>query len=121
MKAWRLTMSGPSLELQDVPDPSPRAGLVLLRVHASALVSYLREYVEGSLLGYNPPADPFTPGTNGLGIIEAVGEDVFGLHAGQRVLATGYVVAAENVADPAQALLSMTALPSLAPAEEAFR
>jgi hypothetical protein len=45
---------------------------------------------------------------------------VFGLHAGQRVLATGYVVA-ENVADPAQALLSMTALPSLAPAEEAFR
>lgn len=102
MKAWRLTMSVPSLDLQDVADPSPRAGSVLIRVHASSLVSYLREYVNGSLPGYNPPADPFTPGTNGIGIIEAVGEDVFGLHPGQRVLATGYVVAAENVADPAR-------------------
>ena len=79
------------------------------------LVSYLREYVRGELPGYNPPADPFTLGTSGIGVVEALGDNVYDLRVGQRVLTTGYVVAAENVAEPAQALLSMTAAPSSIP------
>ena len=121
MKSWRLEMSGPLLRLQDVPDPVPPPHSVLIRVHASSLVSYMREYVRGRLAGYNPPADPFTPGTNGIGVIEAVGDNVYGLRVGQRVLNTGYVVATENVAEPAEALLSMTAAPSSLPLLNAWR
>jgi alcohol dehydrogenase len=114
MKAWRLEMTPPSLRLLDVPDPAPRAGSVVIRVEAASLVSYLREYVRGGLPGYNPPADPFTPGTNGIGTVTAVGEQVYGLRPGQRVLTTGSVTAAENVPEPAVALLSMTAAPDSA-------
>jgi alcohol dehydrogenase len=114
MKAWRLEFAGPSLQLLDVPDPVPGPESVLIRVRACGVVSYQREYVRGELAGYNPPEDPFTPGTSGIGEVVAVGANVYGLHVGQRVLTTGYVVAAENVLEPAQALLSMTAAPSSA-------
>jgi NADPH:quinone reductase-like Zn-dependent oxidoreductase len=36
MKAWRLTMSDHSLELEDISDPSPRDGSILVRVQASS-------------------------------------------------------------------------------------
>jgi alcohol dehydrogenase len=85
---------------------------VLVRVHASVLVSYLRAFLAGKLPGYQPPAGEFTPGTSGIGTIEAVGRQVHGLRPGQRVLMTGYVTAAENVPEPARALLSMTAEPA---------
>jgi len=114
MLAWRLEMTGPSLRLEDVPDPVPRPGSVTIRVEACSLVSYQRRYVEGKLPGYNPPAGTFTPGTNGVGVIAEVGAQVYGLAVGQRVLTTGSVTAAENVAEPATALLSMTAAPAAA-------
>jgi alcohol dehydrogenase len=115
MRAWRVTIPGPAPELKEVPDPALRDGSVLVRVHASVLVSYLRDYLAGKLLGYRPPAGEFTPGTSGVGTIEAVGGQVYGLHPGQRVLLTGYVTAAENVPEPARALLSMTAEPAGVP------
>jgi alcohol dehydrogenase len=85
---------------------------VLVKVQASVLVSYLRAYLAGKLPGYQPPAGEFTPGTSGVGTIEAVGGQVYGLRPGQRVLLTGYVTAAESVPEPARALLSMTAEPA---------
>src|SRR5947208_863074 len=114
MKAWRLEMAGPSLQLLDVPDPVPGPGAVAISVEACSLVSYQREYVRGELPNYFPPADPFTPGANGIGTVVAVGPNVYGIHSGQRVLTTGNATAAENVPEPAQALLSMTAAPSAA-------
>jgi alcohol dehydrogenase len=35
---------------------------------------------------YNPPLGPFTIGTNGIGVVEAVGRDVWHLKPGQRVV-----------------------------------
>ena len=70
MKAWRLTMAGGAFRLEDVPDPVPRPGAVIVRVHAAPLVSYLRAYVSGTLPGYHPPEETFTPGTNAVGVIE---------------------------------------------------
>lgn len=115
MRAWRMTSPGTAPELRDVPDPALRDGSVLVRVDACVLVSYLREFLAGKLPGYRPPAGEFTPGTSGIGTIEAVGSRVYGLRRGQRVLLTGYVTAAENVPEPARALLSMTADPGAAP------
>lgn len=111
MKAWRLTAPGGELSFREVPDPAVTDGSVLVRLQASPLLSYLRSYVEGKLTSYLPPDGEFTPGTNGVGVIEAAGADVFGLPKGQRVFFSPYLVAGENVAEPAEGLIALTAEP----------
>jgi alcohol dehydrogenase len=115
MKAWQLDRLGGELRFNDVRTPEPRPGSVLVRIEASALMSYLKAYVEGKLPFYNPPPGPFTIGTNGVGIIEAVGRDVWHLKAGQRVVLASHFVAPENVENPAQVLIGLTSSPDAAP------
>jgi alcohol dehydrogenase len=62
MKAWRLDRLGGALRLEDAPIPDPRPGSVVVKVEASALMSYLKAYVVGRLPIYRPPDGPFTPG-----------------------------------------------------------
>ncbi|MDW5593056.1 zinc-binding alcohol dehydrogenase family protein [Conexibacter stalactiti] len=121
MQAWELRMSTGGLSLADVQEPAARDGAVVLRSEAALVVSYLREYVRGGLPGYLPPAEPFTLGTSGIGVVERVGSGVYGIYPGQRVLATGHAVVAENVPEPAQALLSMTARPEAQPLLDDWR
>jgi len=108
MKAWRLEKLGGRLALEDVPVPEPRPSSVLIRVEATTLLSYLKAYVEGKLPFYNPPAKPFTIGTNAIGTVAAVGRDVWSLEKGQRVVLSPHFVARENVDDPAQILIGLT-------------
>ena len=49
MKAWRLDRLGGTLRLEDMPIPEPRPGGIVVRIEASALMSYLKAYVEGRL------------------------------------------------------------------------
>jgi len=114
MKAWRLQRVGGELRFSDVRTPEPRPGSALVRIEASALMSYLKAYVEGKLPVYNPPPGPFTIGTNGVGVVEAVGRDVWHLKPGQRVVLSSHFVAAENVEDPAQVLIGLTSSPDAA-------
>jgi alcohol dehydrogenase len=109
MKAWRLQRPGGQLALQEVPVPAPRPGSVLVRITASSLMSYLKSYVEGKLPSYNPPHGAFTIGTNGVGMVEAVGRDVWHIKPGQRVVLSSHFVARDNVQDPAQILIGLTA------------
>jgi alcohol dehydrogenase len=109
MKAWRLERFGGALTFEDVPVPEVRPGSVLVRIQASPLLTYLRPYVEGKLTFYNPPPGAFTPGTNGVGVIETVGRDVWHLRPGQRVVFSPHFVCGENVEDPAQILIGLTA------------
>src|SRR6202522_1354229 len=67
MKAWQLERLGGDLRFNDVRTPELRPGSVLVRIEASALMSYLKAYVEGKLPVYNPPPGSFTLGTNGVG------------------------------------------------------
>ena len=115
MKAWRLEKLGGRLSLEDIPVPEPRPGSVLVKVEASALMSYLKAYVEGKLPFYNPPDGPFTIGTNAIGTVEAVGRDVWTLKPGQRVVVSSHFVARENVDDPPQVLIGLTAGADAAP------
>ena len=109
MRAWRLEKLGGRLGLEDIPVPEPRPGSVLVKVEASALMSYLKAYVEGKLSFYSPPAEPFTIGTNAIGAIEAVGRDVWTLKPGRRVVISSHFRARENVDDPPEALIGLTA------------
>jgi NADPH:quinone reductase-like Zn-dependent oxidoreductase len=51
-----------------------------------------------------------TPGTNGVGVIEAVGGEVCQLKVGQRVVFSPYLVVAENVDEPEQILIGLTSM-----------
>src|SRR5260221_4362235 len=114
MKAWQLDRLGGALTFKDIATPEVRPGSVLVRIEASALMSYLKAYVEGQLPMYNPPKGAFTPGTNGVGVVHAVGRDVWHLKPGQRVVLSSHFVAAENVEDPAQILIGLTSSPDAA-------
>jgi|SRR5712672_2195654 len=82
MKAWQLDRLGGNLTFKDIATPEVRPGSVFVRIEASALMSYLKAYVEGQLPMYNPPKGAFTPGTNGVGVVHAVGRDVWHLKPG---------------------------------------
>src|SRR5260370_41489665 len=111
MKAWQLQRPGGELRFSDVRTPEPRPGSALVRIEASALMSYLKANVDGKLPTYNPPPGPFTIGTNGVGVVDAVGRDVWHLKPGQRVVLSWHFVAAGNVAGPPQSLIGMPASP----------
>jgi alcohol dehydrogenase len=111
MKAWRLDRLGGTLRLEDAPIPEARLGGVVVRVEASALMSYLKAYVEGRLAIYSPPDGPFTPGGNAIGTVHAIGREVYHVKVGQRVVVSSHIAANENAPEPAQFLLGITAGP----------
>jgi alcohol dehydrogenase len=112
MKAWRLNRLGGTLRLEDMAIPKPRVGSVVVKVEASALMSYLKAYVEGRLPIYSPPDGPFTPGGNAIGIVHAIGPEVYHVKVGQRVVVSSHIVTGENAPETAQFLLGITAGPT---------
>ena len=119
MKAWRLDRMGGSLRLEDVLVPEVRPGSVLVRVEASSLMSYIKAYVEGDLPFYSTPTGPFTPGGNGVGVVEAVGRDVWSIKPGQRVVLSSFFVSSERVVDPTRVLIGVTVIDSESKAMQA--
>jgi alcohol dehydrogenase len=114
MKAWQLNRLGGHLRLNDISVPEVRPGSVLVRIEASVLMTYMKPYVEGRLPIYNVPKTEFTPGGNGVGVVTAVGKDVWHVKPGQRVIISSHLRAGENVEDPAEFLLGITARGAIA-------
>ncbi len=71
------------LEYTEVPDPSPDAGEVLVRVKACS-VNHLDLWLRQGIPAYRLPL-PHVPGCDVAGVIEALGPGVSGLKAGDRV------------------------------------
>lgn len=76
MQAIRVhQVGGPEvMKLEEVPDPKPGPGHVLVRLHAVG-VNPLDAYVRAGTYAINPTL-PFTPGSDGAGVVEAVGDGV---------------------------------------------
>jgi NADPH2:quinone reductase len=75
MKAIRIHEFGDPgvMQLEDVPEPQPGPGQVavhLLAVGVNPVETYVRKGIAG------PVTFPFTPGTDGAGVVAAVGEGV---------------------------------------------
>jgi len=85
MKAIRVhEFGGPEvLKLEEVPTPRPAAGQVLVRVHAAGVNPY-DTYMRNGVYAIKPPL-PYTPGSDGAGTVEAVGEGVTKVKPGDRV------------------------------------
>jgi len=90
------------LEYGELPDPTPAAGEVVVRVKVAG-VNFTDVY---SRTGTYPGALPFTPGVEGVGIVEKLGSGVTDVKVGARVgwvmIKGGY---AERIALPAQRLV----------------
>src|SRR5438309_169084 len=91
MKAIRVTdFGGPDLlKVQDVPDPRPDSGQVLIRVKAAG-VNPVDTYIRAGVYPRKPNL-PYTPGTDAAGIVEAVGSNVKRFKAGDRVYTSGSI------------------------------
>jgi NADPH:quinone reductase len=89
MKAIRVhEFGGPEvLRLEDVEEPKPGAGQVLVRVRAVG-VNPVDTYIRTGTHAVRPPL-PFTPGLDAAGTVEAAGEGVGRVGAGERVYVAG--------------------------------
>jgi NADPH:quinone reductase len=108
MKAIQVqSTGGPEvLVLRDVPDPVPRPGEALVRIHTSGVNFMDVYYREGK---YKAPL-PLIPGGEASGTIEAIGDGVTGLAIGEAVAWIGSVGSyAEKEAVPADRLVKIPA------------
>src|SRR2546423_12879509 len=89
MKAIRVQeFGGPEvLRLEDVPDPHPGGGQVLVRVRAVG-VNPVDTYIRAGAHAVRPQL-PFTPGLDAAGTVETVGEGVARVSAGDRGYTSG--------------------------------
>jgi NADPH2:quinone reductase len=71
------------LKLEEIPTPKPAAGQVLVRIHAAGVNPY-DTYMRAGTYTIKPPL-PYTPGSDGAGVIETVGDDVKKVKSGDRV------------------------------------
>jgi len=90
MKAIRVSnFGGPEvMRLDDVPDPRPGPGDVVVRIRAAG-VNPVDAYLRTGTYA-RKPALPYTPGSDGAGDVEALGADVKGLARGDRVYIAGF-------------------------------
>ena len=93
MKAIRVAkFGGPEvLTLEEVADPSPGPGQVVVQIKAAG-VNPVDYYIHTG--GYGQRPLPYTPGSDAAGIVEAVGAGVTSVQAGQRVYTAGTLTGA---------------------------
>ena len=104
MKALLSHEPGPpeTLRLDDVPEPTPGPGELLVRVRACA-INYPDVLIIEDKYQMRPPR-PFAPGGEIAGEVVAVGEGVAGWQVGERLVAvTGFGGLAEMINVPAAA------------------
>ncbi len=85
MKAIRVhEFGGPEvLKFEEIATPKPSANELLVRIHAAGVNPY-DTYIRAGTYAVKPPL-PYTPGSDGAGVVEAVGEGVKKVKAGDRV------------------------------------
>ena len=90
MKAIRVHEFGNPevMKLEDVPDPKPGPGQVVVRIRAAG-VNPVEAYMRAGTYPRKPPL-PYTPGSDGAGEVESVGADVKNFKPGDRVYISGY-------------------------------
>ncbi|HZV34008.1 MAG TPA: NADPH:quinone reductase [Verrucomicrobiae bacterium] len=105
MKAIRVhQFGGPEvLRLEEVPKPQPSPGQILVRIHAVG-VNPVETYIRFGSYAARPNL-PYTPGADGAGVVEAVGDGVKSFKTRDRVYMGGSITgtyAEYALCEPAQ-------------------
>ena len=102
-------LEGPGgIEIEEVAEPKPGPGEVLVRVKAAALNFFDTLITRGKYQA--KPELPFSPAAEIAGVVEATGEGVASVRAGERVMAyLGWGGAREKIVAPAEALVPIPA------------
>ena len=109
-------VGGPdTLELAELPDPTPGAGEVLIAVKACG-VNYPDSLIIEDRYQFKPPR-PFAPGGEVAGVVEAVGAGVAAVKPGDRVI--GSMVWGGMAEKVAVAAARCTPMPDTMPFDEA--
>jgi NADPH2:quinone reductase len=89
MKAIRISEFGDPdvMKLEEVEDPEPSEGEAVVRIHAVG-VNPVETYIRSGAYAMLPEL-PYTPGADGAGVIESVGEGVRRFSVGDRVYLAG--------------------------------
>lgn len=89
MRAIQISKHGgiDVLEVKELPIPEPKPGEALVKLKAAGL-NFIDIYMRA---GRYPRPLPFTPGLEGAGVVEAVGEGVTEVRVGDRVAYTANV------------------------------
>ena len=95
-----------TLRIEELPDPAPGPGELLVRVRACS-INYPDVLIIEDKYQLKPPR-PFAPGSEIAGEVEAVGEGVQGWTAGDRLIAaTGFGGLVEKIAIPARSAIPL--------------
>lgn len=89
------SLDGPdAIVIEDIPEPQPGKGEVIVRVRAAALNFLDTLVVRGKY--QTKPTLPFSPAGEFAGEVEALGEGVTAIKTGQRVFGFGQIGAARQ-------------------------
>lgn len=91
MKSIRVHEHGSPqvMALEDIPDPQPGAGEVVIQVQAAG-VNPVDTYIRSGLHGYTADL-PYTPGIDAAGVVESVGDGATNISVGDRVYCAGTI------------------------------
>jgi NADPH2:quinone reductase len=91
MKAIRVRGFGPPavLKMEDVPDPQPGPGQLVIAVRAAG-VNPVDTYIRSGTYA-KKPALPYTPGFDAAGVVESAGAEVQRFRKGDRVYINGNI------------------------------
>jgi len=111
MRAVVYRETGPAsvLELVDRPVPEPGPGEVRVRIVRAGVNPTDWKFRTGAAMAY----DEVTPGQDGAGVVDAIGEGVTGLEVGQRVWLVlaqhgrPHGTAAEHTVQPAERVVPL--------------
>ncbi len=89
MKAIRVSEFGDpeAMKLKEVPDLRPGPHEIVVRVYAAG-INPVDTYIRSGTYHIKPPL-PYTPGMDGAGIVESVGDQVVDMTVGDRVYVSG--------------------------------
>lgn len=85
MRAVVIPGFGADPELADLPAPEPGRDEILVRIHAAGMNPFDWKVAEGALRGVVEHPFPIVMGSDGAGVVEAVGADVEAFRPGDRV------------------------------------
>lgn len=98
MKAAIFKAIGQPLTIEDIPEPVPGAGEVLVRVLAAPVLAYAQEVFTGQR--HYPLLLPLAPGCGAVGIVEKTGPDATRLKPGQLVFCDPTVRSRDDALSP---------------------